>query len=76
MARSLPWASPASRTGSRSPPISASIMSRPDTPSSSEATESILIPASSSTFDSRWPSEARCSISFLRYLVRARNAAT
>jgi hypothetical protein len=37
---------------SRSPAISASTMSRPETPSSSKATESILIPASSSTFDS------------------------
>ena len=34
------------------------------------ATESILIPASSSTLASRCPSLVRCSISRLRYLVR------
>ena len=51
-------------------------MSRPDTPSSSLATESILMPASSSTLDSRWPSAVRDSISFLRYLVRCLSAAT
>jgi hypothetical protein len=43
------------------------IISRPDRPSSLLATESILIPASSSTFESRWLSAVRCSISFLRY---------
>ena len=40
------------------------------------ATESILIPASSSTLASRCPSLERCSMSFLRYLVRWRSAAT
>jgi hypothetical protein len=50
----------------RSPAISASIISRPDLPSSLLATESILIPASSSTLDSRWLSAVRCSISRLR----------
>ena len=40
------------------------------------ATESILIPASSSTLASRCPSLVRCSMSFLRYLVRWRSAAT
>jgi hypothetical protein len=34
------------------------------------------MPASSSTLASRWPSLVRCSISFLRYRVRARSAAT
>jgi hypothetical protein len=34
------------------------------------------MPASSSTLDSRCPSLARCSISFLRYRVRARSSAT
>ena len=40
------------------------------------ATESILIPASSSTLASRCPSLVRCPVSFLRYLVRCRSAAT
>jgi hypothetical protein len=40
------------------------------------ATESILIPASSSTLASRCPSLERCSISFLRYLARCRSADT
>ena len=35
-----------------------------------------MIPASSSTFESRCPSLVRCSISRLRYLVRWRSAAT
>jgi hypothetical protein len=35
-----------------------------------------LTPASSSTSDSRWPSLARCWMSFLRYRVRARSPAT
>ena len=66
----------ASRPGLRSPAISASIIARPETPSSLLATESILIPASSSTLASRWLSAVRCSISRLRYRVRARSAAT
>ena len=64
--RSTPRARSASRPGLRSPAISASIISRPDSPSSLLATESILIPASSSTLESRWPSAVRCSISRLR----------
>jgi hypothetical protein len=34
------------------------------------------MPASSSTLASRWPSLVRCSMSFLRYRVRARSPAT
>ena len=34
------------------------------------------MPASSSTLASRWPSLARCPMSFLRYPVRCRSAAT
>ena len=36
----------------------------------------VLIPASSSTMASRCPSPVRCPVSFLRYLVRCRSAAT
>ena len=35
-----------------------------------------MIPASSSTLASRWPSLTRCWMSFSRYRVRARSAAT
>src|SRR5581483_10986239 len=68
--RSTPLARPASCPGSRSPAISASIIARPDWHSSVLATESILIPASSSVLASRCPSAVRASISRLRYRVR------
>ena len=35
-----------------------------------------MTPASSSTLASLWPSLVRCPMSFLRYLVRCRSAAT
>jgi len=66
LAAQQPLARSASRPGLRSPAISASIIARPDSPSSLLATESILIPASSSVLDSRCPSAVRCSMSFLR----------
>jgi hypothetical protein len=64
--RIRPRASSASTPGSRSPLISASIMLRADTVVSVEATESILIPLSSSTLASRCSSLVRASMSFLR----------
>jgi len=74
--RITPRASRASAAGSRSPAISASIMSRADAVVRLEATESIFSPPSSSALASRCSSLLRCSISFLRYLVRCRSAAT
>jgi hypothetical protein len=50
-------------------------MLRADTVVSVEATESILIPLSSSTLASRCSSLLRASISFLRYRVSSRIAA-
>ena len=44
----------------------ASSIARPDTPSTSEATESSLIPASSSTFCTRWHSAVWVWINRLR----------
>ena len=64
--RILPRASSASTAGSRSPAISASIMSRADRVVSVEATESILMPPSSRTLASRCSSLVRSSMSFLR----------
>jgi hypothetical protein len=66
LARSVPRASSASTAPRRSPSISAAIMSREETPSTSEATESILIPASSSVFCSRWISLVREPVSLAR----------
>ena len=51
-------ASSASTSGSRSPAISASSIARPDTPSTSVATEASLMLASSSTFWTRCDSRA------------------
>jgi hypothetical protein len=62
----LPIARSASFAPSRSPPISASIIARPDWVSNLEATEVSLIPASCSTFSSRWISAARASLWVLR----------
>ena len=73
--RSTPRASSASTAPRRSPSISALIISREDTPSTSEATESILIPASSSVFCSLWISLVREPMSLARYLVRSRSSA-
>jgi hypothetical protein len=67
--RILPLASPASFAGARSPSASASIIDRPDCVMTLEATEVSLIPASWSTFSSRWISATRASIWVLRYRV-------
>src|SRR4051794_24019775 len=69
------WAKLASTAGSRSPAISASSIARADLPITSEATESSLIPASSSTRCSRWISRVRSSVSFFAYRVRSRSRA-
>lgn len=69
-------ARPANSCGSLTPAMSASIMARPETVMSLDATESILMPPSSRTLASRCCSDVRASISFLRYRVRWRNAAT
>ena len=66
LARNLPLANSASTPGSRSPLIKAVSIARPDTPSTSVATESSLMPASSKVFWMRWPSEAWAWISRLR----------
>jgi hypothetical protein len=51
-------ASSASIPGSRSPAIRAASIARPETPSTSVATESSLMPASSRSCWMRWPSAA------------------
>ena len=61
-----PWPSRRARSGSRSPAIRARSIARPDTPSTSEATESSLIPASSSTFCTRCHSAVWVWINRLR----------
>src|SRR6266498_3561832 len=62
----------AKASGSRCPAMSASSISRADLPSTSETTESSLMPASSSSFWMRWVSLALSSTSFLRDLTRYR----
>ena len=54
--RSAPLASSARTSGSWVPEISASSICRADTPSTSEATEESLIPASCKVFSTRWTS--------------------
>jgi len=67
--RILPLASSA-RTGlRRSPSISASIIARPDLVAMDQATESILIPAPSSSFSSRWKHRVRSWASRVRARV-------
>jgi ATP-dependent helicase/DNAse subunit B len=56
----------AARAGSRSPATSASTMARPDWVMVLDATESILMPASSSTLSMRWISWVRSSTSRAR----------
>ena len=56
--------------------MSASIIARPDLVAIEDATESILIPASCSTFPSRCSSEVRDSVIFLRYRITSRAAFT
>src|SRR4051812_28482752 len=71
--RSLPLARSARTSGLRSPAISAVSIARPETPRTSEATESSLIPASSRVFWIRWHSDVCACTSRLRYRVRSRN---
>jgi hypothetical protein len=54
--------------------MSASIIARPDWVRTFEATEVSLIPASCSTFSSRWISAARASLWVLRYRVSSRSS--
>jgi hypothetical protein len=56
LVRSRPLANSASTPGSRSPATSALSIARPDTPSTSVATESSLMPASSRVLWMRWHS--------------------
>ena len=60
-ARARPRASSASTFGLRRPAVSASIIARPDTPSTSVSTEEILIRASSSSFSIRCLTRVRSS---------------
>jgi hypothetical protein len=66
LGRSRPLASSASVWGSRSPATRAASIARPEAPSTSVATESSLMPASSRVFWARWPSEAWAWMSRLR----------
>jgi hypothetical protein len=59
--RARPRASSASTFGLRCPAISASIIARPDTPSTSVSTDEILIRASSSSFSIRCLTRVRSS---------------
>ena len=74
LARSLPRASSANTLGSVVPRHSASSMSRPDLPRMSLATQSSLIPVSSSALCSRLASRWRSWICVLRYRVRVLSA--
>ena len=64
--RSVPFASSARISGSCVPEISASSIRRAETPSTSEATEESLIPASCKVFSTRWTSRTRSWIFALR----------
>jgi len=68
--RRRPWARSASTTGSVVPATSASSISRPDLPSTPEATQPSLIPVSSRILCSRAASRERSLICVLRYRVR------
>ena len=70
--RARPWASSASTFGLRCPAISASIIARPDTPSTSVSTEEILIRASSSSFSIRCLTRVRSSTRSKRARARSR----
>jgi hypothetical protein len=50
------------------------MIARPDLPSSVEATDVNLIPASCITFSSRWIARVRSSTSVRRYRVKSRSA--
>ena len=63
----------ASTAGSRSPAISAAIISRPETPNMSEATTESLMQASSSSFSTLFFSAVRTSIRSTRQRVRSRS---
>lgn len=64
--RRRPLASSAKTSGSVVPLMSASIIARPEAPSTRVATEESLMPASCKTFSRRWTSSARSSICLLR----------
>ena len=64
--RKLPFASSARISGSCVPEINASSIRRADTPSTSEATEESLIPASCKVFSTRCTSRVRSWIFALR----------
>ena len=66
LVRIPPMARSASTAPRRSPSIRDSIISRPDLVAMLDATESILIPASCSTFPSRAISLTRCCATFAR----------
>ena len=72
--RSVPRASSERISGSLVPLTSALSMSRPETPSTSEATDDSLMPASWSILSRRWASRVRSSIWALRYRVRLRSS--
>jgi hypothetical protein len=74
--RILRRARSAIRAGSRSPAISASSIARPDTPRMSEATADSLMPASSSSFSSRWASRERSRVIAVRVRVRSLSCRT
>ena len=65
----------ASTLGSRSPPINAAIIGRPDTPKMSEATTESLMQASSSSFSARFFSAVRAATRSIRYRVESRGPA-
>jgi len=63
----------ASTLGSRSPPIIAAIIARPETPKMSLATTESLMQASSSSFSTRFFSALREPTRSVRYRVRSRS---
>ena len=71
--RMLDRASSASTLGSRSAPINAVIIARPETPKMSEATTDSLRQASSSSFSTRFFSAVRTPTRSARYQVRYRS---
>src|SRR3954447_16372066 len=70
--RARPRASSASTVGLRCPAISASIIARPETPSTSVSTDEILIRASSSSFSIRCLTRVRSSTRSNRARARSR----
>src|SRR3954447_1359366 len=72
--RSRPLASSANSAGSLIPASNASRIARPDLVSRVEATLDSLMPASWSTFSSRWITRVRSSMSTRRWRVRSRSS--